>query len=99
MPSRERNDSDSPQWGSLKCIAHVPHQTDIGGTVKYTNIAGVRITVEANLTGIDYSHTKPEPFSLGACPSGSATNGALSARGVVSAETDPGGSPLSLFLS
>ncbi|HEX5712077.1 MAG TPA: hypothetical protein VFX85_02050 [Solirubrobacterales bacterium] len=84
--------------GILKCTVHVKTQTDIGGTVKYTNIAGGQVTVEANLTGIDYTHT--QGTGLGSCPSGSATNGTLVAKAIFSAESDgPPYSPYSTLFS
>jgi hypothetical protein len=84
--------------GTLKCTVHVPTQTDIGGTVKYKNIAGVGVTLEASLTGLDYKHT--QGTGLGSCPSGSATAGTLTAKAIVKAESEAVPPvPLSLALS
>lgn len=82
--------------GVTKCTVHVPSQTDIPGTIKYTNIAS-GITLEVNLTGIKYTHTAGT--GIGACPNGSATNGTLEAKATVAASTDPGGVALALALS
>jgi hypothetical protein len=72
------------------CTIHVKEQSDIGGTVTYINTGSgttKEITVSANLTGIDYTHTsKPG----GGCGTGSATNGALKAKAIVTGETHEG---------
>jgi hypothetical protein len=69
---------------TVKCTVHVKTQTDLTGTVKYTNV-GVgttrEVTLEANLGGIDYTHTAGS--GIGACVSGSATNGTLTGKGFV----------------
>jgi hypothetical protein len=84
--------------GILKCTVHVKTQTDLTGAVTYTNIAGGKITLEANLGGIDYTHT--QGTGLGSCPSGSATNGTLVAKAIVSATSDDGkNTPTSVLLS
>jgi len=69
---------------TVKCTVHVKSQTDIEGTITYTNIgAGAtrEVTLAANLKGIDYTHTAGS--GIGACTSGSATTGTLVATGVV----------------
>ena len=86
--------------GTPKCIVHVPPQSDITGTVKYSRIgAGTtqEITVVANLTGIDYTHT--QGTGVGSCPSGSATNGTLEAKAKVTGLQDEGPNHIGLFLS
>jgi hypothetical protein len=81
--------------GVLKCTLHVKPQTDIKGTIKYTNVAG-GVTVNASLKEIHYTHT--QGIGIGSCPSGTGTNGLLVAKAVISAETHAGGA-LSLALS
>jgi len=86
--------------GTTKCIVHVPAQSDITGTVKYSKIgAGTtrEITVEANLTGIDYTHT--EGTGLGKCSPGSATNGTLEAKAKVTGQEDIGSNHIGIFLT
>jgi len=76
---------------TVKCTVHVKSQTDIGGTVKYINIgAGAtrEVTLEANLSGVDYTHTAGT--GVGACTSGSSTTGTLVAKGVVTGENGSG---------
>lgn len=76
--------------GTIKCTVHVASQSDIAGTITYSNTgAGTtrEVGIVVSLSGIDYSHTKGT--GLGACPAGSATNGTLEASGDVTAETDP----------
>ncbi|HEX5713378.1 MAG TPA: hypothetical protein VFX85_08710 [Solirubrobacterales bacterium] len=80
-----------------KCTFHFPAQTDMGGTVRYSNIAGGKLTVEASLTGVDYKHTAG--MGLGACASGSGTNGSFSIKAIFSAETEDGKTATSLALS
>lgn len=85
---------------TTKCTVHIPSQSDIGGAVKYTTVgAGTtrEITVEANLTGIDYTHTKGT--GLGACTSGSGTTGALNNKALLTGETDGGSEHIGTFLS
>jgi len=89
----------SKSGATVKCTVHVKSQTDIGGTVKYINIsAGAtrEITVEANLTGIDYTHTAGT--GIGACTSGSSTTGTLTAKGVATGE-NAGGTHVGVFLT
>jgi hypothetical protein len=87
--------------GTIKCTVHAATQSDITGTVKYKNIGSgttQEVTLEAALTGIDYSHTKGT--GLGACTAGSATNGTLTAKGIVTGKEDPGsGLHVGVFLS
>jgi hypothetical protein len=83
--------------GVTKCTVHVKPQTDIPGTVKYTNIAG-GITLEVNLTGIHYTHTQGS--GIGSCPSGTGTTGSLVAKATISAESDDGkNTPTTLVLN
>ncbi|HEX5713377.1 MAG TPA: hypothetical protein VFX85_08705 [Solirubrobacterales bacterium] len=81
--------------GITKCTVHVKSQTDIPGTIKFTNTAGGG-TVEANLTGIHYTHT--QGTGLGACTAGTANNGTLVMKAVFTAETHAG-QPTGLLLS
>jgi len=74
--------------GTTKCTVHVPSQTDIPGTISYKNVAGGKITVEANLTGLIYKHTAGT--GVGACPNGSAVNGTFTAKAFISAQTHAG---------
>jgi hypothetical protein len=86
--------------GTTKCTVHIPSQSDIGGTVKYKNIGSgstQEVTGEASFSGIDYSHTKGT--GLGACTAGSATNATITAKGVVTGETDGGGTHVGLFVT
>ena len=74
--------------GTVKCTIHVPGQADIGGVVVYTTIGAgetQEVTLDANLTDIDYTHTPGT--GVGACtPGGGANNGTLKAKGVVTGE-------------
>jgi hypothetical protein len=88
--------------GTVKCTVHVLPQSDIAGTVTYTNVgAGAtrEIELHAALSGIDYSHTKGT--GVGACTAGSATNGTLTASGKVTGEEDKasGALHIGIFLS
>jgi hypothetical protein len=75
--------------GTTKCTVHVKSQTDIPGTIQYSNLAGgAGITLEANLTGIHYTHT--QGTGIGACPSGTGTNGTLTAKGILTADKEDG---------
>lgn len=68
--------------------------------MKFKNIgAGPtrELTLTMELTGIKYSHTKGLGFA--ACPEGSASNGKLNAKGVVTGETDPGSQHVGIFMS
>ena len=80
--------------GVTKCTVHIPPQTDIPGTIKFTNTVSGG-TVEANLTGIKYTHTAGT--GIGACTSGSATTGTLTMKATFTAETEAG-APLALAL-
>jgi len=83
--------------GVDKCTFHMKSQTDIGGTVKYINIgsgATREITIEANLSGIDYTHTAGT--GIGSCTSGSSTTGTWVFKTVVTAES---GSHVGYFLT
>jgi hypothetical protein len=85
--------------GTLKCTVHVGSQSDITGTVTYSN-TGSGTTREINigvvLGGIDYTHT--QGTGVGSCPSGSATAGTLEAAGIVTGE-NAGGAHVGIFLS
>ncbi|HEX5713334.1 MAG TPA: hypothetical protein VFX85_08490 [Solirubrobacterales bacterium] len=81
--------------GILKCTVHVKAQTDLGGAVKYTNTGGGGATVEANLSGIDYTHT--QGTGLGSCLGGSATSGTLTLKAIFKAETEGGAATTALF--
>jgi hypothetical protein len=87
--------------GTTKCIVHVSSQSDITGTLNYTQIGSGttrEVTVDDGISGIDYTHT--EGTGIGKCtPGGSATNGTLTAKGVVTGEVDPSGSHIGVFLS
>jgi hypothetical protein len=85
--------------GTTKCTVHFPSQADIGGTVTYSTIgAGAtrEITIAANLTGLDYTHTKGT--GLGACTAGSATSGTLTLKAVMTGEIEGGSTHLGVFL-
>lgn len=85
--------------GTIKCTLHFPTQSSVG-TIKFSNIgAGPtrEVTLQFNLTSIKYTHTKGT--GLGSCTGGSATNGTLNAKAVVTGETDPGSQHIGIFLS
>ena len=74
--------------GTVKCTMHIKTQTDIPGTVKFTNTVGGG-TVEATLTGIHYTHT--QGTGLGNCVgSGTANNGELKMKAMFTAESETG---------
>lgn len=86
--------------GTVKCIVTVLPQSDILGTVTYSNTGSgttQEVDVEVGLSGIDYSHTKGT--GVGACTAGSATNGTLAAKGIVTGEVDPSGVHIGVFMS
>jgi hypothetical protein len=86
--------------GTTKCTVHVGSQADITGTVKYINTGSGttrEVTLEVDIGGIDYSHTKGT--GLGACTAGSATNGSLVAKGIVTGENEAGTAHLGVFMS
>jgi hypothetical protein len=67
------------------CTIHFKSQSDINGPVKFTNVGGGKeITVEAKLTGLDYTHTKGT--GLAACSSGSGTNGTMTVKAIFGTE-------------
>jgi hypothetical protein len=85
---------------TARCTIHIKAQSDIEGTVTYSNTgAGTTrdITVDANLKGIDYAHTAGS--GLGACTTGSATNGTLTAKAVIRGEVHGGSTHRGIFLS
>ena len=74
--------------GTVKCTMHIATQTDIGGTVKFTNTLSGG-TVEATLTGIHYTHTLGT--GLGGClGNGTASNGKLEMKATFTAESETG---------
>lgn len=84
--------------GTEKCTVHVPTQTSIPGTVKFSGIGSGttrEITVDVNLTGVKYTHTKGT--GIGACTAGSASNGTMKAKATVTGES--GSTHVGLFLS
>lgn len=70
--------------GTAKCTVHIPTQTKIPGTVKYSNTLSGG-TIDLNLTGLKYTHTGGT--GVGACAAGSGT-GTLKARAVITGEED-----------
>jgi hypothetical protein len=75
--------------GTTKCIEHLKAQSDIAGTVAYSNIgvgATREITISSSLSGIDYTHTAGT--GIGACTTGSAVNGVLNSRAIFTGEND-----------
>lgn len=86
--------------GTTKCTFHIPPQSDISGALKYSTIgAGTtrEITVDVNLSGIDYTHTKGT--GIAACLSGSSTSGTLEAKIVLTGEVAGGSTHIGVFLS
>lgn len=85
---------------TLKCNVHVPPQSNLE-KVTYSNIGALgsteEVTVTANLTGLKYTHTAG--IGLGACLSGSATNGSLVAKATMTGAADGGGGHVGLLLS
>jgi len=74
--------------GTVKCTMHISTQTDIPGTIKFTNTLSGG-TVEAHLTGIHYTHT--QGTGLGGClGSGTANNGTLSMKATFTGESETG---------
>ena len=86
--------------GILKCTVHIPAQSDITGSVVYSNVGTGptrEVRIEASLTGIDYTHTAGT--GIGACASGSATTGALTFKAILTGEEDLVATDIGLFLS
>jgi len=86
--------------GVTKCIVHIPAQTDLGGTVTYTNVGSGttrEITVDINATGLDYTHTSGT--GLGACTAGSATNGGIETKLLFTGEKVSEAVHVGLFMS
>jgi hypothetical protein len=86
--------------GTVKCTVHIAAQSDISGTVKYTNVGSgstEEITTAKELSGLDYSHTKGT--GLGACTAGSATNGTLSGKSLLTARNEVTLIHVGLFMS
>lgn len=84
---------------TIKCTLHFPAQSSIG-TIQFTNIgAGPtrELTLTMNLTSIKYSHTKGT--GLGSCVEGTAFNGTLAAKGLVTGENHLGTQHIGIFLS
>ncbi len=77
--------------GITKCIIHVPPQTNLTGiTVKNTGAGVTReITGEINTSAVKYTHTKGT--GLGACTEGSASNGVITSKVLITGEKDNGG--------
>jgi hypothetical protein len=74
--------------GTVKCTMHIKTQTNIPGTVKFTNTLSGG-TVEASLTGIHYTHTLGT--GVGSCfGSGTGTNGTLAMKASFTAESETG---------
>ena len=74
----------------LMCVIHIPPQSDIAGTVTYATVgAGAtrEVTVNAELSGVDYSHTAGTAF--GKCISGTGKNGTIKFKATFTAENDP----------
>ncbi|HEX5714126.1 MAG TPA: hypothetical protein VFX85_12515 [Solirubrobacterales bacterium] len=74
--------------GVTKCTLHIPAQSDVTGSVAYTNVEGsaVEISAELSLSGIDYFHTKGT--GLGACTAGFATNGTYAETIAIKGKTE-----------
>jgi hypothetical protein len=82
--------------GTSKCMLHIPSQAGLG-TVTVTPVgAGAtrEITLDVNVTGIKYTHTAGS--GLGACASGSGTNGTLTAKTLLTGENG-GGTHVGIF--
>lgn len=85
--------------GTTKCTLHFPAQSSVG-TLQFTNIGSGstrELTLAMNLTNIKYSHTKGT--GIAACASGSATNGTLAAKGLVTGENHLGTQHVGIFMS
>jgi hypothetical protein len=83
-----------------KCIVRVKAQSDLTGTVTYSNIgAGAtrEVTIKAAITGIDYAHTKGS--GIAACTTGTSTTGTLDATAVVTGDVPGGSVHRGVFLS
>ena len=75
--------------GTTKCTEHIKAQSDVAGTVTYSNIgvgATREITVSSALSGIDYAHTAGT--GIGKCTAGSGVNGTLNAKVILTGEND-----------
>jgi hypothetical protein len=88
--------------GTTKCTLHMSSQSDMTGTVTLSNTGSGttrELHVRAQLSGVDYTHTKGT--GLGACAAGSGTNGSLEVTALVTGEADKEGGPahIGLFLS
>lgn len=87
-----------------KCTIHVPAQTGLE-TITATNVgAGATrdITLDINITGIKYSHTGEslgKGSGLGACTTGTGTNGTLTAKATIKADVGKTGVQQGLFMS
>jgi len=85
-----------------KCIIHIPPQTGLG-TATYSNVGtGTtrELRVEAKLTNIKYSHTRPlGEVGLGACTAGVGTTGSYTGKAIVTGEKDNGTEHVGIFLS
>lgn len=92
--------------GTTKCIIHVPPQTGLTH-VNWTNVAGPpkEITGDIEITNLKYSHTGTAPPSpavgtgLGACTTGSATNGKYTGKAKVIGEEDSNFTRVGIFFS
>lgn len=89
-PGKEMTLTEGTTNPGLMCIVHIPPQNDVAGTVTYSNIgigATREVTVNAELSGIDYTHTAGT--SLGKCTSGSGKNGSIKFKAAFTGENDP----------
>ena len=82
---------DATSLGTSKCVVHVEPQTGLK-EVTYTDVGTgttTEVTVDVNLSGIKYTQTAGTGF--GACATTTTTsNGTLTAKALVTGETDTG---------
>jgi hypothetical protein len=86
--------------GTLKCTIHIPPQTSLSG-VTYSNVgtgSTREVTVDTHITNLKYSHTSTGATGLGQCFAGSASNGVVESKVLLTGENSSGSHvPVFLF--
>lgn len=88
--------------GTTKCVIHIASQVNLTGAFKYVNLgsgATREITIDADVTGIDYRHTGAGATGIAACTSGSGSEGRLTFKALFTATKDGQPEHQGLFLS